>query len=140
MQRSQVFKTCAYHLNSATPPYYLLFILYIYYIIIFLKNQPRRQKVHKLSVYSSSVCCWRLLFTIFYLTILALPILHRVEVLLSKNRRRWDSNPCYLLSTNGLANRPLKPLEYFSICTQVAYWDYLRLVSPLLSPQAHWSM
>ena len=31
-------------------------------------------------------------------------------------RRRWDSNPCGPITTpNGLANRPLQPLEYFSV-------------------------
>ena len=30
-------------------------------------------------------------------------------------RRRWDSNPCGPnTNPNGLANRPLQPLEYFS--------------------------
>ena len=30
-------------------------------------------------------------------------------------RRRWDSNPCGpKTNPNGLANRPLQPLEYFS--------------------------
>ena len=30
-------------------------------------------------------------------------------------RRRWDSNPCGpKMNPNGLANRPLQPLEYFS--------------------------
>ena len=30
-------------------------------------------------------------------------------------RRRWDSNPCGPnMNPNGLANRPLQPLEYFS--------------------------
>ena len=30
-------------------------------------------------------------------------------------RRRWDSNPCGpYTNPNGLANRPLQPLEYFS--------------------------
>ena len=32
-----------------------------------------------------------------------------------KWRRRWDSNPCGpKMNPNGLANRPLQPLEYFS--------------------------
>ena len=35
--------------------------------------------------------------------------------ILRKWRRRWDSNPCGpFVNPNGLANRPLQPLEYFS--------------------------
>ena len=37
-----------------------------------------------------------------------------------KWRRRWDSNPCGPnTNPNGLANRPLQPLEYFSRLNEI---------------------
>ena len=44
------------------------------------------------------------------------PLLYQLSYTpMSLWRRRWDSNPCGpKTNPNGLANRPLQPLEYFS--------------------------